>query len=166
MDIKHFFITVLSGVTGTIAMTVFMYLYASLTHQFTKVIHILGNMLVGERNFYSPTLNAMIVGTAAHAGVGVLFSFAYFLLWNWGIFQIDLVDSIWIGMISGVIAVLVWKSYLSLHSHPPKFSQLHYFIALLLGHIIFGMVSVNVFQLISDNPELWYQLQDQAKITQ
>ncbi|PZX48398.1 DUF6789 family protein [Algoriphagus chordae] len=165
MDIKHFFITILSGVVGTIAMTICMYLYASLTKQFTKVIHILGNMLVGESNYYNPSKNALLVGTTAHFGVGVLFSFAYFLLWNWGVFQINLEDSALIGFISGLVAIGVWQGYISLHSHPPKFSHIHFFIALLISHVIFGIVSVNVFQLITDNPELWYQLQEKAKIT-
>jgi hypothetical protein len=164
MDIRHFLITLLSGVAGTVAMTCFMYLYASLTHQFTKVIHILGNMVIGESNYNTPSRNALLIGTVAHFSVGILFSFAYFLLWNWGIFKIDLSDSVWIGVASGIVAIVVWKIYLSVHSSPPQNSHLHYFIALFLAHIVFAVVSVNVFQMITDNPELWYQLQDQAKV--
>lgn len=166
MDIRHFLITVVSGIVGTLAMTLTMYLYSYLSQHFTKVIHILGNMLVGERNYYSPSKNALILGTVAHFGVGVLFSFAYFLLWNWGVFQINLEDSILIGVFSGVIAIAGWKGYLSLHANPPKFFHLHYFIALFLAHIVFALVSVNVFQIITDNPELWYQLQEEAKLSQ
>ncbi|MDR7131066.1 hypothetical protein J2X69_003425 [Algoriphagus sp. 4150] len=157
MDIKHFLITIFSGVVGAIAMTIIMYLYSSLSPSFTKVIHILGNMLVGERNYYTPGRNALIAGTITHVGVGVFFSFSYFLLWNWGVFEISLQDSILIGAISGAVAILVWKGYLSVHSNPPKFSQLHYFLALFLAHIVFAVVSVNVLQMISDNPELWYE---------
>lgn len=166
MDIKNFLITILSGIAGTVAMTVIMYLYSYLSQHFTKVIHILGNMLVGERNYYSPGKNAMIVGIVMHFGVGVLFSFLYFLLWNWGVFQINFEDSILIGLISGLIAIAGWKSYLSLHSNPPKFSQLHFFIALFLAHIVFAVVTVNTFQLISDKPELLYQLQEKYKVSQ
>ncbi|MEB2776287.1 DUF6789 family protein [Algoriphagus sp. D3-2-R+10] len=165
MDIKHFLITILSGLAGTVVMTMIMYLYSYLSHSFTKVIHILGNMIVGERNYSSPSKNALIVGIIAHFEVGLLFSFAYFLLWNWGIFKINLEDSILIGAMSGVVAILVWKGYISIHSNPPKFSQLHYFLALFLAHIVFGMVSVNVFQLITDNPELWHDLQKEAKLS-
>ncbi len=166
MDSRYFLITVLSGVFGTIAMTLFMYFYSFISHRFTKVIHILGNMLVGERNYYSPNKMAFIVGSIAHFGVGALFSFSYFLLWNWGVFKINLQDSIMIGAVSGVIAIVVWKGYLSVHSNPPKISQGHYFLALFLAHIVFGLVSVNVFQLITNNPELWYQLQEKAKLAQ
>jgi len=164
MDFTHFMITVLSGIVGTIAMTAVMYFYAGITKRFTKVIHILGCMLAGDNSLFYPTRNALTVGTVGHFGVGVLFSFAYFLLWNWGVFRINFSDSVLIGAASGVVAVIVWKSYLVLHLHPPKISQIHYFIALFLAHIIFGIVSVNIFQLITENPELWYQLQDKAKV--
>ncbi|GAA0880828.1 hypothetical protein GCM10009119_37980 [Algoriphagus jejuensis] len=160
MDIKHFLISVLSGVAGTLGMTAVMYLYAALSRQFTKVIHLLGGLLAGDPDFRKPHKNSLILGTIAHFGVGVIFSFAYFLLWNWGIFRIDLLDSILIGAASGVVAIIVWKSYLSLHHSPPNLSQTHYFIALFLAHLVFGLISVNVFQLITDNPELWFELQD------
>ena len=165
MDIKHFLITLLSGIAGTIAMTIIMYLYALIAKKHTKVIHLLGGMISGESNYSSPNINTLILGTLAHFGVGILFSFAYFLLWNWGIFRINFEDSVLIGAISGIVAIVTWKMYLSLHNSPPYIFQTHYFIALFLAHIVFGIVSVNVFQLITDNPELWYELQDQAKVT-
>src|SRR5690606_4745896 len=149
---------------GTVAMTGLMYLYSYLSKRFTKVIHILGNMVIGERNYYTPSRNALLIGTVAHFGVGILFSFAYFLLWNWGIFGINLGDSVLIGIVSGVVAIIVWKIYLSLHSSPPKISHFHYFASLFLAHIVFAVVSVNVFELITDNPELWYQLQEKAQV--
>ncbi|WP_339926313.1 DUF6789 family protein [uncultured Cyclobacterium sp.] len=164
MDIKHFLITLLSGIAGTIAMTLVMYLYSALTNRFTKVIHVLGSMISGEKNCFAPQKKALFLGTLAHFGVGIIFSFSYFLLWNWGIFDINLQDAVLIGAASGLVAVIVWKTYLSLYSQPPKLSQLHYFIALFLAHIVFGIVSVNVFQLITDNPEFWYQLQDKASL--
>lgn len=164
MDFIHFMITILSGIAGTVAMTCVMYLYAVITKKYTKVIHILGSMLTGDESFRNPGKNSLIVGFLGHFGVGVLFSFAYFLLWNWGTFRINFEDSILIGATSGVVAIIIWKGYLTLHNYPPKISQTNYFMALFLAHIIFGIVSVNVFQLITDNPELWYQLQNEAKI--
>ncbi len=164
MDFTHFLITVLSGIAGTLAMTIVMYLYAALTKKPTQVIHILGSMLTGDENVRNPAKNSLIVGFLGHFGVGIIFSFAYFLLWNWGVFYVNFPDSVLIGAASGVVAIIVWKGYLSLHHNPPAISQAHYFIALFLAHIVLGIVSVNVFQLITDNPELWYQLQDEAKV--
>jgi hypothetical protein len=164
MDIRHFLITILSGFAGTLAMTAVMYLYSYLTGKQTKVIHFLGTMLIGERTYLNPSKNSKLVGTIAHFGVGVLFSFGYFLLWNWGIFRINFKDAVLIGMASGFLAIVVWKLYLTLHSKPPSYSAFHYFLALFLAHIVFGVVSVEVFKLITKNPELWYQLQENAKV--
>ncbi|WP_026953487.1 hypothetical protein [Algoriphagus vanfongensis] len=121
-------------------------------------------MISGEANYTSPEKQTLVLGTLAHFGVGIIFSFSYFLLWNWGIFRINFEDSVLIGAISGVVAIIVWKTYISLHFRPPVPPHTHYFFALFLAHIVFGIVSVNVFQLITDNPEMWYELQDQAKI--
>ena len=164
MDIKHFLITVLSGLAGTVGMTAVMYLSAATTNQFTKVIHLLGSMISGESNYKSPGKNSLILGTLGHFGVGVIFSFTYFLLWNWGIFRINFQDSLLIGAGSGIVAIAVWKGYLTYYNEPIPISHMHYFIALFLAHIVFGIISVNLFQLITDNLELWYELQDKAKI--
>tara|TARA_R110002051_G_scaffold7321_2_gene33672 strand:+ start:2169 stop:2678 length:510 start_codon:yes stop_codon:yes gene_type:complete len=164
MDIRYFLITLLSGIAGTIAMTLVMYLYSCLSKHFTKVIPLLGSMISGEKNFMNPSKNALFLGTLAQFGVGIIFSFTYFLLWNWGIFRINFQDAVLIGALSGLVAIIVWKTYLILHSQPPEISQLHYFIALFLAHIVFGIVSVNVFQLITDNPEFWYQLPDNVSL--
>ncbi len=153
MDIKYFLIIILSGLLGTISMTCFMYMYNYVTHQFTKVIHILGNMLIGENRYENPSKNALIVGTVAHFSVGILFSFSYFLLWTWEIFQINFGNSVLIGIVSGVVAIFVWSIYLRVHSDPPKNSHFHYFVALFLAHIVFAIATVSVFQLIIDNPK-------------
>lgn len=165
MDFKHFMITLLSGLVGTLGMTMVMYLYAATTGRFTKVIHLLGSMLAGDPNFEKPEKNSLILGTLGHFGVGVIFSFAYFLLWNWGIFQINLTDSVLIGAASGFVAIVVWKSYLTLYRQAPTISQTHYFIALFLAHLVFGMISVNVFQIITENPELRLELQENTKLS-
>lgn len=162
MDIKHFLITVLSGVAGTMAMTLVMYLYTFFTQQFTKVIHLLDSLLAGNLDFKNPQKSTLMIGTIAHFGVGILFSFSYFLLWNWGVFQINFKDSILIGVVSGLLAIVVWKGYLSFHNQAPDISQTHFFIALVVAHLVFGIVSVNLFQVITDNPELWFELKERA----
>lgn len=158
MDIYHFFITVLSGIAATVVMTIAMYSYTSLTKHFTKVIHLLGSMISGDQNFHSPRKSTLILGTLAHFTVGIIFSMSYYLLWNWGVFEITFLDSVIIGGLSGIVAIVVWKAYIKLHNYRPKISQFHYFMALFIAHIIFGIVSVNLFLIFTDSPELWHQL--------
>lgn len=94
-----------------------------------------------------------------HVFVGLLFCFSYFLLWNWGVFNPSLVDSLFVGALSGILAIIAWKAYFFVRQKPPGISLPHDFTALFIAHIVFGLVSVNVFNLITDNPQFWYQLQ-------
>lgn len=158
MEISNFVLTVSAGIAGTVGMTLIMYAYAALFRVNTKVIHILGIMMTGSAS--DPSHNNrkyLTAGTLGHFGVGIIFSWSYFLLWNWGIFSITLRDSIIIGLVSGAMAVIVWTGYFILHYNPPKINLTHYFIALLLAHVVFGMITVNLYTLLSDQPEYWFE---------
>lgn len=161
----NFLIAVFSGIIGTITMTVMMYLYAKVFRTNTKVVHILGTMVTGGMDSPIIKKKVLLAGGISHTAVGVLFSFAYFLLWNWGIFRINFEDSVWVGLLSGLIAVGVWRSFFFIHRSPPKLPFLHYAIALIAAHIVFGVVTVNLFHIIVKNPSLWYELQDRAKLS-
>lgn len=159
MELNTFFFTIVSGLAATIAMTIVMYLYASLSQANTKVIHILGSMLTGHGKIPEYDKNKVLTtGALVHTFIGVLFSLAYFLLWNWGIFEITFFDSLIIGALSGIFAIVVWKTYFLVHQNPAKVSLLHYFIALFISHIVFGLVAVHVFSLIVETPQFWFQL--------
>lgn len=159
MESSIFLLTIISGFAGTLAMTIIMYAYAYLIKKNTKVVHIFGAMVTGNTGLTkNQKVKILATGTIAHVFVGVLFSFSYFLLWNWGIFDISLSDSLIIGLLSGVIAIIVWRLYFSVHQKPPKIPLPHYFAALLISHVFFGLVTVNIFVLISDHPQFWFQL--------
>ena len=46
MELGVFLLTIASGFAGTLAMTLVMYMYAGLTKTNTKVVHILGLMVI------------------------------------------------------------------------------------------------------------------------
>lgn len=161
MNFKVFLLTILSGFAGTIGMTAVMYLYASLAKKNTKVVHILGSMVTGNLDYSKPEkIKTLVTGAIAHVSVGVLFSFSYFLLWNWGVFSISTFHSLIVGGLSGVLAIIVWKLYISVYHNPPKINLTHYFTALLISHIIFGFITVNVFRIIANNPQFWFHFQE------
>ena len=164
MALSTFLLTILAGIAGTVIMTATMYLYARLSKANTKVVHVLGEMLTGNvRDSSSEKRKMLTVGTIGHFAVGVMFSLLYFLLWNWGYFQITLIDSLIIGAVSGSVAIIGWKFYLTMHQNPPKASFKHYAIALLISHVVFGVVTVICFQIITDNPEFWYQMKEELE---
>ncbi len=119
-------------------------------------------MLTGDLEFIlERKTKTLLPGSIAHLSAGVLFSFSYFLLWNWGIFNISITHSLIVDAISGILAIIVWKSYFVVYHNPPEAPLIHYFTDLFISHIIFGLVTVNVFRLITDNPQFWYQLQEE-----
>lgn len=159
MELSNFIQTVLAGIVGTIGMTLVMYGYAIISRKNTKVIHILGTMVIG--NASRPDIDswkANLAGTLGHFGVGIIFSWSYFLLWNWGIFNMTLGDSIFIGLVSGILAIFVWLGYFQLHSNPPKVDLLHYSVALMIAHIVFGIFTVYMCSLLVEESEFWFEL--------
>lgn len=162
MELDIFVLTIISGIAGTLVMTLSMYGYGSLTKSNTKVVHVLGLMVTGNMDFANQNkAKILAAGSVTHVFVGVVFSFSYFLLWNWGVFSISLIDSIIVGALTGILAIIVWGLYFKVHRNSPKASLAHYFIALFISHIIFGLVTVNVFSIIADNPQWFYQLQEE-----
>lgn len=158
MEINNFIQTVLAGIVGTIGMTLVMYGYTLVFGKNTKVIHLLGTMVTGSAN--KPDFDrwkANLVGTLGHFGVGIIFSWSYFLLWNWGVFSKNLGDSIFIGVISGIIAIFVWLGYFHLHSNPPKINLIHYSFALMIAHIVFGILTVYMSSLLVEDSEFWFE---------
>ncbi len=163
MELTNFLLTLLAGFTGTVAMTVVMYLYASFTNENTRVVHVLGGMVTGDIIIHAKRKHrVLITGAICHISVGVLFSLSYFLLWNWGVFAITLVDSVIVGALSGLVAIIVWRLYLLVHQSTPAISLKHYFIALFISHIVFGVVTVNIYMVITESPQFYFQLRQEV----
>ncbi|WP_111671034.1 hypothetical protein [Algoriphagus litoralis] len=157
MELSNFLTTVLAGILGTVAMTLVMYGYSLISQQNTRVMAILGSMVTGSPTVPNDKWKRNLAGTVGHFGIGIIFSLSYFLLWNWGFFAIEIGDSLWIGLISGVIAVIVWGSYFHLHHNPPKVDLFHFFIALLIAHVVFGLVTVNLYSYLAQPSEFWFE---------
>ncbi len=159
MEFSYFLLTILAGIFGTVFMTAVMYAYSRITGKETRVIHILGSMLTGRSDLSVPiSIKALIAGSVSHFTIGIMFSLGYFLLWNWEVFQIEFLDSVIIGALSGLLSIITWYSYFSLHLRPPKIPFTNYFFVLFIAHIVFGIVTVNVFGLLTDEPEFWYRM--------
>ncbi|MBZ9650922.1 hypothetical protein [Psychroflexus montanilacus] len=150
MELSPIYLVLVSGLAATLVMTMVMYLYASLSRKNTKVVHILGSMLTGFRMF---TLNSktkvLITGAIAHVFIGQLFSFIYFIMWSCGLFDITLCNSLIIGAVSGIVAIFFWKAYFMVYQNPIQVPLLHYFIALFISHIVFGIIAIYMFSSIT-----------------
>lgn len=140
----------LGSIPGTIVMTLFMYFYSAFFKKETRVIHIFGSMITGNtplRNV-STRAKSVIAGTIGHFSVGFFFALIYYALLKEEVVTINFSDAFVAGLLSGITAILIWMAYLYFHFNPPRISRIHYFIALLLSHIFFGIVTFYSFLLL------------------
>lgn len=137
----HIFSLVLEGIVATLLMTAFDYAVALFMRKRIKVVKILGTMLTGQttpdRNL-SESRAAIFTGVVAHYSVGVLFSITYHLLWGKGIGSPTIFSAGWFGLISGVIAVVVWRTFIAIHPKPPAIPLMDFLIVIFLAHFVFA----------------------------
>lgn len=149
----------IAGIVATAVMTLFMYGLTYLTDYQMKVVKILGTMLTdqaGPKGTLSDYSAVIVVGTLAHYAVGIFFAICYRFLWQAGIGRPTPDSGAVFGFISGLIAIIVWRTFFLVHPRPPKTVPLFpYSIALLLTHIIFGLVVnltfTGLLQLVSNS---------------
>lgn len=142
---------IVSGIVGTVLMTVFMYGMTFLTDRVMKVTKILGTMLTFETSamgHLSDSKRAITVGILAHYAIGIGFALIYYGLWSLGIGQPDLVSGIWFGISSGIAAVVFWYGLFALHPKPPAISLRPYLVTLFLAHIVFTYGVIGAYTLL------------------
>lgn len=137
----------ISSIPGTIVMTLFMYFYSAFFKKETRVIHIFGSMITGDipARSVSGKGKSLIAGTVAHFMVGFVLAFTYYILIDMNVFVIRFADGLILGILSGIVAVIVWRAYIFLHFHPPRIEKAHYFIALFIAHIFFAVFTIYTF---------------------
>jgi uncharacterized membrane protein YagU involved in acid resistance len=134
--------TIIVGITGTTAMTAFLYLSAYVFKKRLKVIPVLGTMLTNRTTRakrLSSGWSVLLSGTLAHYIVGIGFSFIYILLWEKGIGKPITRDSLAFGFINGMFAALVWWVFIRIHPNPPYLPVISYLLFIFLGHLVFAL---------------------------
>ena len=145
-----------ASIAGTAAMTLVMYLLSFMTHEPLKVVKILGTMLTFRTTpagRLSDSTPAIATGIVAHYPMGVAFAFGFWLCWQHGIGTPDLPGGLLFGLVSGLAGVVIWEAFFRLHPHPPQTVPLrHYFISLVLAHVVFGVVVALVYHALATAP--------------
>ncbi len=150
----------LAGIVATAVMTLLMYVLTYMTNHQMKVVKILGTMLTdqaGPKGTLSNYPAVIAVGILAHYSVGIFFAICYRFLWQAGIGRPTPGSGAVFGFVSGLLAVIVWRTFFWVHPRPPKTVPLFsYCTALLLTHIIFGtVVNLTYIMLIQLLPTTW-----------
>jgi hypothetical protein len=148
LSLINFLKATLAGIAGTFAMTFFMYLLSFIFGKQMKVPKILGTMLTnqtGPEGQLSESLSSIVIGLIAHYLVGVGFAIAYLLLWHFYIGHPSPFYGAVFGLVSGLFGIIIWRIFIAAHPNPPFIPLKSYFLSLVLGHIVFGVVTALSF---------------------
>lgn len=89
------------------------------------------------------------LGWLGHYGVGLLFALVYVELWRSGKLKPDWKTNLWLGGISGLLAVAVWKTAFKLHPLPPSLSFNKYYLQLVPAHVVFALFAGIGYQILT-----------------
>ena len=144
--------TVIAGIGATALMTSFVYALDFVIPKPLKVVKILGTMLTGQttpNQGLSNKPSAIIAGIIGHYMIGIIFAFAWLGLMYIGIFSINYLHGILFGALAGIVGVIIWKIYFTMHPNPPAIQLNVYFLTIFLGHIIFGIGLIGMYLIMN-----------------
>jgi len=155
---------ILPGITGTTFMTIF-------------------SQVVGEiedENFSEPDLlaqlyhrlqpgkteaNAKTAGWVGHYAVGTMFSAAFNALWVNKLVKASGKNGVWLGAVSGALAIAVWKNTFKMHPLPPGINFKKYYTQLFFAHIVFALFATAAYQQIKKKRLKQQQQEDQKYLS-
>jgi hypothetical protein len=91
---------------------------------------------------------SQILGWLGHYEVGLLFALVYVELWRRGKLKPDLKTNLWLGGLSGLLAVVVWKTTFKMHPLPPSLNFNKYYLQLVPAHIVFTLFAGIGYQIV------------------
>lgn len=138
----------MAGVTGTTLMTLFSYLVSLAEGENFSEPERLGQ-LAGRLIPKLDKEKSLALGWLGHYGVGLLFALVYVELWRDGKLKPDWKTNLWLGGISGLFAVAIWKTTFQLHPLPPALRFNQYYLQLVPAHIVFAVFAGIGYQILN-----------------
>jgi len=126
---------ILSGLAGTLMMTVLMYIAPAMGMPKMDIIGMLGTMFTANQGA------ARVMGTVAHFMMGAVFAIIYALLWSLGIGSPTWLWGLIFGAVHGVVTMMMIPMMMKMHPRPPQMdSGVMMMVGMLMGHMVFGLV--------------------------
>jgi hypothetical protein len=131
---------ILSGLFGTLAMTLFVNLAAAIFKKPFHVIEVLLRMMQrGENTDSRQTKNIKYaIALVVHYSIGVCFAYVFHFLLQQHVIELSWTNAILFGSLAGLIGILGWRIVFAIHPNPPQLELIHYLLVIWLGHLIFA----------------------------
>jgi hypothetical protein len=136
---------VLPAITGTTFMTLFSKAIGEIENENFSEPDLLAK-LYHRLQPAKTNSTAKIVGWVSHYAVGGLFASVYNALWANKLVKSSGKNGVWLGAVSGALAITVWKATFKLHPIPPGIHFKKYYIQLFFAHIVFALFATAVYQ--------------------
>ncbi|MCD2421825.1 hypothetical protein LQ567_03570 [Niabella pedocola] len=143
--------SILAGIMGTLAMTLFIRLTGMATGSPFSVPRILGSLLTSSTSpsgKASQRLPVLLLGTAVHYVIGILFTLFYAWLAGSGVLPEGYINGLLYGFNIGIVAVVTWYLALRLHPHPPAIPVRLFLVVIFTGHLVYAAVIVTTFHFL------------------
>lgn len=131
----------LAAACGTAAMTAFSYLISRKKNKDFREPQLLGKMVYrAVPEIKKP--QAKVAGWILHYTTGLTFAIIYKYFLKDTKLKPDVPDDVVLGLVTGVVAVGIWKATFSLHPDPPQIHFNDFYKHLVLAHIVFATTTL------------------------
>lgn len=138
--------TIISGLTGTGLMTAGSELMSKLFKEnFSEPDH-LETMIARLAPGLSSKAKA-IAGWGAHIAMGLVFASVFVELWETGKIKHNWRNALVLGLVSGTLGLLIWKTTFKAHPLPPWINYDKYYLQRLPAHIIFAVGATLAYRI-------------------
>lgn len=136
----------LSGITGTSAMTLFSYWVSASKNKNFSEPETLSQMMKRLPPGITKT-QAGIGGWCTHYAIGIVFAMVFNEVWKVSKTKPSIPSGALLGALSGLAGIAAWQIAFAVHPNPPAKNLKKYFGHLLIAHIVFGIFSAIPFTL-------------------
>lgn len=144
MDFYTFIQLIIVSVTATSAMTAFSYAASKRFRELYKEPVLLSYILKIFRMHLTENSEETF-GWVLHYAIGFVFVLVYHFLWINNILEINILNTLLLGILSGAVGVLGWMIIFKISNHQPKIDFKGYYIQLFLAHIIFAITATAIY---------------------
>jgi hypothetical protein len=133
-----------TALDATSYMTMYMKIVSEISKKQMRVIRILGRLLTNKTHNEQGVISLAQIkttGTLLHYSIGTFFLYCYHFLWKNRIVKPNLTGGITLGLLSGLVGISAWYTYMNVHPSPPQIDRKSYLINLVVAHVVFGTVA-------------------------
>lgn len=148
MDIYIFFQILLVSIAATSAMTLFSYAISASFRELYKEPVLLAFVFQKIRLQITAS-SKTVLGWLTHYIIGFLFVLSYHFVWIKDILKIVFMDTLLLGIISGIIGIVSWMFIFKATHYQPRIDFKGYYIQLFFAHIIFALTATATYHISS-----------------